>query len=77
MTDPSLFPGFAAHDLETAKGVRSRVRHRGSGPPLPLHGHPQTHAIWHKAAPALAEHFTLVLADLDGRRRARAVSVSA
>jgi haloacetate dehalogenase len=31
-----------------------------------LHGHPQTHAIWHKVAPALAERFTLVLADLRG-----------
>ena len=33
---------------------------------LLLHGHPQTHAIWHKVAPALAQRFTLVLADLRG-----------
>jgi haloacetate dehalogenase len=33
---------------------------------LLLHGHPQTHAIWHKVAPQLARHFTLVLADLRG-----------
>jgi haloacetate dehalogenase len=33
---------------------------------LLLHGHPQTHAIWHKVAPQLAKHFTLVLADLRG-----------
>jgi haloacetate dehalogenase len=35
-------------------------------PLLLLHGHPQTHAIWHKVVPQLAQHFTLVLADLRG-----------
>ncbi|WP_407655782.1 alpha/beta fold hydrolase [Azohydromonas lata] len=39
----------------------------GEGPPLLLlHGHPQTHAIWHRVAPTLAQRFTLVLADLRG-----------
>lgn len=39
----------------------------GDGPPLLLlHGHPQTHAIWHKVAPVLSEHFTLVACDLRG-----------
>ena len=39
----------------------------GSGPPLLLlHGHPQTHAMWHLVAPALAQHFTVVLMDLRG-----------
>jgi haloacetate dehalogenase len=33
---------------------------------LLLHGHPQTHAIWHRTAPALAEHFTVVAIDLRG-----------
>jgi haloacetate dehalogenase len=33
---------------------------------LLLHGHPQTHAIWHRVASQLAEHFTLVIADLRG-----------
>lgn len=31
-----------------------------------LHGHPQTHAMWHRVAPALAKHFTVVLMDLRG-----------
>jgi haloacetate dehalogenase len=31
-----------------------------------LHGHPQTLAIWHKVAPTLARHFTVVAADLRG-----------
>jgi haloacetate dehalogenase len=39
----------------------------GSGPPLLLlHGHPQTHVIWHKVAPDLARDFTVVAADLRG-----------
>ena len=39
----------------------------GSGPPvLMLHGYPQTHVMWHKVAPGLAERFTVVAADLRG-----------
>jgi haloacetate dehalogenase len=33
---------------------------------LLLHGHPQTHVMWHRALPRLAEHFTVVLMDLRG-----------
>jgi haloacetate dehalogenase len=69
MPDPAsaLFPGFAPHAIPTAEGVHIHARVGGSGPPLLLlHGHPQTHAIWHKVAPQLARHFTLVLADLRG-----------
>ena len=33
---------------------------------LLLHGYPQTHTIWHKIAPRLAEEFTVVSADLRG-----------
>ena len=48
-------------------GVRLYGRRARSGPPLLLlHGHPQTHAIWHRVAPALAERFTVVLTDLRG-----------
>ena len=63
----ALFPGFAAHDFTVAPGVQIHAAVGGSGPALlVLHGHPQTHAIWHKVAPTLARHFTLVLADLRG-----------
>ena len=31
-----------------------------------LHGYPQTHVEWHKVAPLLAEHFTVVCPDLRG-----------
>ena len=39
----------------------------GSGPPLLLlHGYPQTHVMWHKVAPSLAQRFTVVAPDLRG-----------
>jgi len=44
-----------------------RCRIGGDGPPLLLlHGCPQTHLMWHKLAPVLARHFTVVAGDLRG-----------
>ncbi len=61
-----LFPGFA-RQTRRANGIDIHLRHGGSGPPLLLlHGFPQTHAIWHKVAPQLAERYTLVMPDLRG-----------
>ena len=62
-----LLPGFESIDVDTDVGVRIHARVGGHGPPLLLlHGHPQTHAIWHRVAPRLAGHCRLVLADLRG-----------
>ncbi|GAB4120545.1 MAG: alpha/beta hydrolase [Rubrivivax sp.] len=62
-----LLTAFAPRQFAVDAGVALFARTGGSGPPLLLlHGHPQTHVIWHRVAPALAEHFTLVLADLRG-----------
>ena len=48
-------------------GVRLRAWRAGHGAPLLLlHGHPQTHVMWHRVAPALAERFCVVLMDLRG-----------
>jgi haloacetate dehalogenase len=67
MSPSELFPGFEARDIDAGEGVRIRARVGGRGIPLLLlHGHPQTHAIWHKVVPTLAERFALVLADLRG-----------
>jgi haloacetate dehalogenase len=48
------------------EGAAIFVRAGGSGPPLLLHGYPQTHVCWHTIASELARHVTLVLADLRG-----------
>jgi haloacetate dehalogenase len=61
-----MFEGFTRTLVETPEAAIC-VRHGGSGPPvLLLHGYPQTHAIWHKVAPGLAEDHTVVCADLRG-----------
>ncbi|MGH6622344.1 MAG: alpha/beta fold hydrolase, partial [Burkholderiaceae bacterium] len=61
-----LFPGYA-HQQRQANGINLSLRTGGRGPPLLLlHGFPQTHAIWHKVAPILQQHFTLVMPDLRG-----------
>src|SRR5436190_23054727 len=39
---------------------------RSKPPLLLLHGFPQTHAMWHRVAPALINRFTCVIADLRG-----------
>jgi len=65
--DHSLFPGFEKRSLSVADEVDIALTIGGSGPPLLLlHGHPQTHAIWHRVAPRLSRQFTLVMADLRG-----------
>jgi haloacetate dehalogenase len=62
----AMFSGLTPFDL-SRDGVRLHGRIGGQGAPLLLlHGHPQTHANWHRVAPTLAAHFTVVLLDLRG-----------
>lgn len=61
-----LYPGFASEWINTSLG-RIFARVGGSGPPLLLlHGFSETHVMWHRVAPALADAFTLIIADLPG-----------
>ncbi|MGH8349130.1 MAG: alpha/beta fold hydrolase [Pseudomonas sp.] len=61
-----MFAGFSK-DQRHVNGVDIAYRIGGHGPALLLlHGHPQTHVIWHKVAGQLATHFTVVAADLRG-----------
>src|SRR6202022_966483 len=63
----SLFPGFRSRLLKVDDDIDIHAVIGGNGPALLLlHGHPQTHAIWHKVAPTLAQHFTVIAADLRG-----------
>jgi haloacetate dehalogenase len=66
MTTATLFPGFGPRRISTS-GAEINLVIGGHGPPLLLlHGYPQTHAMWHRIAPRLAEHFTVVCPDLRG-----------
>ena len=61
-----MFEGFEELQLE-ANGTTINLVKGGIGPPmLMLHGYPQTHAMWNKIAPRLAEDFTVVCPDLRG-----------
>ena len=61
-----MFEGFENLQIE-ANGTTINLVKGGSGPPmLMLHGYPQTHAMWNKIAPRLAEDFTVVCPDLRG-----------
>ncbi|WP_182422168.1 alpha/beta fold hydrolase [Aureimonas sp. ME7] len=61
-----MFEGFRLERIELSEAML-RVRIGGNGPPLLLlHGHPRTHATWHRVAPILADRFTVVCPDLRG-----------
>src|SRR5258707_14123411 len=61
-----LFPGYASKWINTRSG-RIFARVGGKGPPLLLlHGFSETHVMWHRVAPRLADKFTLIVADLPG-----------
>jgi haloacetate dehalogenase len=61
-----VFDGFQTFDVATT-GTTIHGRRGGEGPPvLLLHGIPETHLMWHRVAPRLAERFTVVATDLRG-----------
>ena len=66
MSPTAFFPSFTLDHVATSAGP-FRLRQGGSGPPLLLlHGNPQTHAMWHKVAPTLAERYRVIAPDLRG-----------
>ena len=61
-----MFEEFESIELAIDNTTINLVK-GGNGPPLLLlHGYPQTHTMWHKIAPKLAEDFTVIATDLRG-----------
>jgi haloacetate dehalogenase len=64
-----MFQGFQSFRIPVGDGVphiELNGKRAGTGPALLLlHGHPQSHAMWHRVAPALAEQHTVMM-DLRG-----------
>ena len=61
-----MFEDFSLEFIDVGD-VTLRVRHGGHGPALLLlHGHPRTHATWHRVATLLSDRFTVVCPDLRG-----------
>lgn len=66
-----LFPPGFREERRPANGIALNVCYDGTPaaerlPLVLLHGFPQTHAIWHRAAERLRHRFTLVMPDLRG-----------
>ncbi|MCZ6892253.1 MAG: alpha/beta hydrolase, partial [Chloroflexi bacterium] len=57
-----MFEGFEQRHIQTS-GTTINLVKRGDGPPLLLlRGYLQTHTMWHKVSPLLAQDFTVVAA---------------
>ncbi len=73
----AFFEGFELASVELPAG-RFRLRRGGKGPALLLlHGNPQTHAMWHQVAPALAREYSVFCPDLRGYGRSAKPPASA
>lgn len=61
-----MFSGFQTTTVDVGE-TTIFIRRKGNGRPLLLlHGFPETHVMWHRVAPALADEFTVICADLRG-----------
>ena len=61
-----MFETFEQIEIDTSGATIHLVKKGDRFPLLLLHGYPQTHVMWHKIAPRLAEGFAVVAADLRG-----------
>ncbi|HEX2888639.1 alpha/beta hydrolase [Vineibacter terrae] len=61
-----MFEGFQRRTIDVGETTINALVGGSGAPLLLLHGYPQTHVMWHRIAPALAERFTVVATDLRG-----------
>jgi haloacetate dehalogenase len=61
-----MFDGFIREHITTPDTTINLVRGGRGAPVLLWHDYPQTHVCWHRVAPILAEHLTVVCPDLRG-----------
>jgi haloacetate dehalogenase len=61
-----MFEDFTRERVKTSGAEIAFVRGGHGAPLLLVHGYPQTHVMWHKVAPRLAQRFTVVAPDLRG-----------
>ena len=61
-----MFEGFQSINVHGPAGSLHTLRGGEGAPLLLLHGHPQSHVMWHRVAGELSKSFTVVLMDLRG-----------
>ena len=61
-----MFKAFTVSSVQGPAGRLHTLRGGQGAPLLLLHGHPQSHVMWHAVAEKLARSFTVVLMDLRG-----------
>jgi haloacetate dehalogenase len=61
-----MFENFEQTQINTSGAAIHLVKGGNGKPLLLLHGYPETHLMWHKIAPRLAQEFTIVVPDLRG-----------
>ena len=61
-----MFDSFEQTQINTSGATIHLVKGGNGFPLLLLHGYPETHLMWHKIAPRLAEEFTVIAPDLRG-----------
>jgi len=61
-----MLDNFTREQISLNDVTINLVRAGQGYPVLLLHGYPQTHVCWHRVAPILSQHFTVICTDLRG-----------